>query len=85
MRGEGKPQEAFGVIHYVSASAPRGGCGVISTHTLGMAFEPEQRSEHPDGTPITFDGDYFGRHRPVNPMPGPFEGAQSAMGILFQD
>ncbi|WP_322171211.1 right-handed parallel beta-helix repeat-containing protein [Acutalibacter caecimuris] len=45
----------------------------ISTHTLGMAFEPEQPFENPDGTPIFFDQDYFGGHRAVNPMPGPFE------------
>ncbi len=27
-------------------------CGVISTDTLGMAFEPEEKFENPDGTPI---------------------------------
>ena len=34
--------------------------GIITTATLGEAFEPEQRYENPDGTPITFDQDYFG-------------------------
>ncbi|MBR1820916.1 MAG: right-handed parallel beta-helix repeat-containing protein, partial [Clostridia bacterium] len=33
---------------------------IIDTETLGMAFEPEQRFENPDGTPIAFDGDYLG-------------------------
>ena len=34
-------------------------CAVISTETLGMAFEPEQKYENPDGTPIVFRYDYF--------------------------
>ena len=45
---------------------------VISTETLGKAFEPEQRFENPDGTPITFDQDYFGEHRGLKTLPGPF-------------
>ena len=35
--------------------------GIISTETLGMAFEPEQKFENPDGTPIVFDRDLFWR------------------------
>ena len=46
--------------------------GIISTETLGMAFEPEEKFEHPDGSPIIFDEDYFGNHRDVLPLPGPF-------------
>lgn len=46
--------------------------GVISTETLGMAFEPEQKFENPDGTPIRFNVDFFGNHRPINPLAGPF-------------
>ncbi len=45
----------------------------ISTEYLGEAFEPEQKFENPDGTPIFFDRDYFGDKRGINPMPGPFE------------
>lgn len=45
----------------------------ISTQVLGMAFEPEQYFENPDGSPIVFDEDYFGVHRAVNPVSGPFE------------
>jgi len=37
--------------------------GVISTNTIAMAFEPEEKYENPDGTPITFDTDFFGNHR----------------------
>ncbi len=55
----------------------RGFCvGIITTETLGKAFQPEQPFEHPDGTPITFDSDYFGAHRGPEVLPGPFaEGA----------
>ncbi|WP_026504338.1 right-handed parallel beta-helix repeat-containing protein [Butyrivibrio sp. NC3005] len=47
-------------------------CGIISSKTLGYAFEPEQRFENPDGTEIVFDTDYFGNHRGVSAIPGPF-------------
>ncbi len=45
---------------------------LISTESLGLAFEPEQAFENPDGTPIVFDKDYFGNHRSIKPIPGPF-------------
>ena len=48
-------------------------CKMISTEVLGMAFEPEQMYENPDGSPIVFDSDYYGNHRSVNPKAGPFE------------
>ncbi len=44
----------------------------ISTEMLGYAFEPEQKFENPDGTPILFDRDYFGVRRELRPLPGPF-------------
>lgn len=44
----------------------------ITTESLGLAFEPEQAFERPDGTPITFGRDYFGDHRIIPPVPGPF-------------
>lgn len=46
---------------------------VISTEYLGEAFEPEQKFENPDGSPIIFDKDYFGKKRSIHPTPGPFE------------
>ena len=46
--------------------------GLISTETLGKAFEPEQYFENPDGTPILFDTDFLGNHRGVDTIPGPF-------------
>lgn len=45
----------------------------ISTETLGMAFEPEEKFENPDGTPIVFLEDYFGTHRNIRPTAGPLE------------
>lgn len=45
----------------------------INTEVLGVAFEPEQRFENPDGSPIMFDVDYFGRKRGRYPVSGPFE------------
>ena len=46
--------------------------GIINSDILGCAFEPEQRFENPDGTPITFDRDYLGAHRGLDTLPGPF-------------
>ncbi len=45
----------------------------VNTDFLGMAFEPEQFFENPDGSKIMFDTDYFGRKRGRFPMAGPFE------------
>ena len=52
--------------------------GTISTETLGMAFEPEEYFENPDGSPITFNEDYFGNHRSLHPCVGPFENPDDA-------
>ena len=56
---------------------------MIHTSTLGKAFEPEQQYENPDGTPITFDEDYFGNKRGINVIPGPFADAESAQTALW--
>jgi len=50
---------------------------MINTGVLGKAFEPEQPYENPDGSPITFDRDYFGDHRGVEVIPGPFANAEA--------
>ena len=55
----------------------------VSTALLGEAFEPEERFENPDGSPIQFDRDYFGRHRGVQPLPGPFAEASELAESLF--
>lgn len=54
----------------------------ISTQTLGMAFEPEERFENPDGTEITFDTDYFGQHRGIHPVCGPFEDGKNTIELV---
>ncbi len=45
---------------------------MIHSDLLGCAFEPEERFENPDGTPIRFDTDYRGEHRGTAILPGPF-------------
>lgn len=62
---------------------PETAAQIISTGTLGPAFEPEQPFENPDGSPIVFDSDYFGEHRSINPVPGPFAGNPGTDRILF--
>lgn len=54
---------------------------LIATEVLGMAFEPEQLFENPNGTPILFDQDYYGEKRGIFPYPGPFENFRSGRGI----
>ena len=58
--------------------------GIISTKTLGIAFEPEQKFENPDGTPIIFDTDFFGNHREAKAFPGPFESFDDST-VLMQE
>lgn len=45
---------------------------MITSDTLGTAFEPEQRFENPDGSAIIFNTDYAGQSRGTNIIPGPF-------------
>ena len=56
---------------------------MVNTELLGKAFEPEQPFENPDGTPIQFDCDYFGGHRGLNVIPGPFANVEDAEKVLF--
>ncbi len=56
---------------------------VITTESLGKAFEPEQRFENPDGTPIVLDRDFLGNHRGPVSIPGPFADEASAKEILY--
>ena len=44
----------------------------IDTDILGMAFEPEQKFENPDGSPIVFNEDYFGNPTHDQLIAGPF-------------
>ncbi len=45
---------------------------MICSDTLGMAFEPEERFEEPNGDDIVFDTDFYGNKRPACPVAGPF-------------
>ncbi len=47
--------------------------GILVTEDLGVAFEPEERFENPDGSPIVFDTDYFGKRRQEGCQAGPVE------------
>jgi len=58
---------------------------LIHTQTLGLAFEPEQAYENTDGTPITFDEDYFGNKRGMNIFPGPFASEKLSSEIIWKD
>ena len=57
--------------------------GIITSDTLGCAFEPEQRFENPDGTDLALDRDYFGNHRGLRTIPGPFADVESAGKMLW--
>lgn len=47
-------------------------CTLIKTDDIPMAFEPEEKYENPDGSPITFDTDFYGKQRGENIISGPF-------------
>ncbi|MCR5591779.1 MAG: right-handed parallel beta-helix repeat-containing protein [Lachnospiraceae bacterium] len=47
-------------------------CRMITTKTLGEAFEPEQKYEDPEGNSIEFDTDIYGRKRNNGIIAGPF-------------
>jgi len=51
---------------------------MVDTDTLGKAFEPAQKFENTDGTPIRFSHDYFGLERGSAILPGPFADAETA-------
>ncbi len=47
---------------------------LVTSARLGKATVPGLPYEHPDGTPVRIDTDYFGLRRdPGNPFPGPIE------------
>ena len=63
---------------------PRMETQIISTALMGEAFEPEQMFENPDGSEIVINTDYFGAHRAINPLPGPFENTYAASYLLAE-
>ena len=67
-----KTAEGFVIKTNVYDYMPESQNRVITTDVLGMAFEPEQKFENPDGSPIVFDTDYYGKTRGETPLAGPF-------------
>ncbi len=59
---------------------PQKAAAPLTTKTLGLAFEPEQPFENPDGTPIVFDEDYFGQKQ-ARVVPGPFAQVLDGMPV----
>jgi alpha-N-arabinofuranosidase len=56
---------------------------LVTTALLGKAVIPDLPYEHPDGTPIRIDTDYFGKQRNTgNPFPGPFEPSKGGAQML---
>jgi len=55
---------------------------ILTTESLGRAFQPEQRFENRDGTPIAFDRDLLGNHRGLDALPGPFVSKEAAKAVL---
>ena len=67
------------------SALPKKTDGVISTSTIEMAFEPEEKYENPDGTAIVFNTDFFGTHREgVRVTAGPFTDEKEIGEKLFQ-
>ena len=64
----------------IKGSCPR--TEIIDTERLGMAFEPEEKYENPDATPITFDRDYAGNRREAV-LPGCFANEAASKTRLF--
>ncbi|MBE5786045.1 MAG: hypothetical protein E7324_00725 [Clostridiales bacterium] len=57
--------------------------GMIHSDILGNAFQPDQRFENPDGTPIQFNQDYFGNTRGIDILPGPFTDADALENAVW--
>ncbi|MCR4735559.1 MAG: right-handed parallel beta-helix repeat-containing protein [Treponema sp.] len=58
-------------------------CKLLKTEDIAPAFEPEENYENPDGSPITFDTDFFGNKRDDKPIAGPFVDGKEAGEKLF--
>ena len=59
-------------------------CKLMKTEDIPPAFEPEQNYENPDGSPIVFDTDFFGKKRDSGKLiAGPFAKADEISDSLF--
>ena len=79
--------EAKNGKHYLKTNVydfiPAKACKLLKTDDIAMAFEPEQKYENPDGTPITFDTGILGTKRDSAPIPGPFVNKDEAGKNIF--
>lgn len=62
---------------------PKSNVKLMHTDDIMMAFEPEEKYENPDGTPITFDTDFLGNKREKNVIPGCFANGDEIAKPLF--
>ena len=62
---------------------PKEKCRLMKTDDIMMAFEPEEKYENPDGTPIVFDTDLIGKKRGSSPIAGPFADGGEVKEPLF--
>lgn len=62
---------------------PKANAKLMHTDDIMMAFEPEEKYENPDGTPITFDTDLLGNKREKNVIPGCFANVDEITKPLF--
>ena len=76
---DGRPVLSTNVYEVLGGFSGR----MVNTQVLGKAFEPEEYFENPDGTPITFDRDYFGNHRGQQVLPGPFASGEATNTPLW--
>lgn len=61
------------ILHFtVDESFEKVDCPEINTELLGKAFQSEMPFEHPDGSPLTVDTDYFDGKRSGKTCVGPF-------------
>ena len=58
-------------------------CRLMKTQDIAPAFEPEESYENPDGSPICFDTDFFGKKRSASPLAGPFADGKEIENPLF--
>lgn len=58
---------------------------IINSDILGEAFEPEQRFETPEGDDIQISEDYFGNHRGISTIPGPFASSDAVGKALWKE
>ena len=65
----------------IGAAGSMPACRLMHTDDMKMAFEPEEKFENPDGSPITFDEDLLGKKRNEKCIPGPFTAPVGSLSL----